>query len=95
MVIVHRRDAENAEKMNISRIKIFKTLYYNGYQLIKRQNYRCGYRGAKALGPGLLEFVYEEYKCHELNLQGFSLERQRNNLPQADGPFYFPASLPC
>jgi GxxExxY protein len=49
----------------------------------------------KALGPGLLESVYEEYKCHELNLQGFSLERQRNNLPKTDGPFYFPASLPC
>ena len=48
----------------------------------------------KTLGPGLLESFYEEYKCHELNLQGFSLERQRNNLPKTDGPFYFPASQP-
>ena len=31
----------------------------------------------KALGPGLLESAYEECICHELNLQGFSLERQK------------------
>ena len=31
----------------------------------------------KALGPGLLESAYEECMCHELNLQGFSLERQK------------------
>ncbi len=31
----------------------------------------------KALGPGLLESAYEECIFHELNLQGFSLERQK------------------
>ena len=31
----------------------------------------------KALGPGLLESTYEECICHELNLQGLSLERQK------------------
>jgi GxxExxY protein len=31
----------------------------------------------KALGPGLLESVYEECLCHELNLRGFSFERQK------------------
>jgi len=31
----------------------------------------------KNLGPGLLESIYEECLCHELNLQGFSIERQK------------------
>jgi GxxExxY protein len=31
----------------------------------------------KALGSGLLESVYEECLCHELNLRGFSFERQK------------------
>jgi len=31
----------------------------------------------KTLGPGLLESAYEECIFHELNLQGFSLERQK------------------
>jgi GxxExxY protein len=31
----------------------------------------------KALGPGLLESVYEECLCHELNLKGVSFERQK------------------
>ena len=31
----------------------------------------------KALGPGLLESVYEECLCHELSLKGFSFERQK------------------
>jgi GxxExxY protein len=30
----------------------------------------------KALGPGLLESVYEECLCHELDLRGFSYKRQ-------------------
>ena len=32
----------------------------------------------KALGPGLLESVYEECLCHELGLQGISFDRQRS-----------------
>jgi len=31
----------------------------------------------KALGPGLLESVYEECICHELSLRGLSFERQK------------------
>ena len=31
----------------------------------------------KAIGPGLLESVYEECLCHELSLKGFSFERQK------------------
>jgi GxxExxY protein len=31
----------------------------------------------KALGPGLLESVYEECLCHELSLRGFSFEQQK------------------
>ena len=31
----------------------------------------------RALGPGLLESVYEECLCHELDLQGMSFERQK------------------
>ncbi len=31
----------------------------------------------RALGPGLLESVYEECLCHELTLQGISFERQK------------------
>lgn len=31
----------------------------------------------KALGPGLLESVYEECMCHELGLQGLSFEKQK------------------
>ena len=31
----------------------------------------------KALGPGLLESVYEECLCHELDLRDLSFERQR------------------
>jgi GxxExxY protein len=30
----------------------------------------------RALGPGLLESVYEECLCHELHLRGISFERQ-------------------
>lgn len=31
----------------------------------------------KSLGPGLLESVYEECLCHELELRGLSFERQK------------------
>jgi GxxExxY protein len=31
----------------------------------------------KALGPGLLESIYEECLCHELELRGLSFERQK------------------
>ena len=31
----------------------------------------------KNLGPGLLESAYEECLCHELNLRGFSFEKQK------------------
>lgn len=30
----------------------------------------------KALGPGLMESVYEECLCHELNLRGLGFQRQ-------------------
>ena len=32
----------------------------------------------RALGPGLLESVYEECLCRELTLRGISFERQRS-----------------
>lgn len=31
----------------------------------------------RVLGPGLLESVYEEALCHELDLRGISFERQK------------------
>jgi len=30
----------------------------------------------RVLGPGLLESIYEEALCHELELRGFAVERQ-------------------
>lgn len=32
----------------------------------------------RALGPGLLESIYEECLCHELNKNGFAFKRQVN-----------------
>ncbi len=31
----------------------------------------------KTIGPGLLESAYEECLCHELNLRGLSIQRQK------------------
>ncbi len=31
----------------------------------------------KAIGPGLLESIYEDLLCHELDLRGISFERQK------------------
>ena len=39
----------------------------------------------KALVPGLLESTYEECLCHELSLQGLSLERQKSLAVQYKG----------
>ena len=36
----------------------------------------CSYKVHKALGPGLLEKVYEVCFCHELDKAGLSFERQ-------------------
>ena len=36
----------------------------------------CAYQIHRALGPGLLEGVYEVCLCHELNKRGISFERQ-------------------
>ena len=36
----------------------------------------CAYKVHKALGPGLLEKVYEVCFCHELDKAGLSFERQ-------------------
>ncbi len=36
----------------------------------------CAYHVHKALGPGLLEAVYEVCLCHELHKRGISFERQ-------------------
>ena len=36
----------------------------------------CSVKLHQALGPGLLESVYEMALCHDLNKQGLSLERQ-------------------
>ena len=36
----------------------------------------CGLRVHSALGPGLLESVYEECLCHELNKAGLRFRRQ-------------------
>jgi len=37
----------------------------------------CGIEVHKALGPGLLESIYEECLCYELNQQGIEFERQK------------------
>ena len=39
----------------------------------------------RALGPGLLESVYEECLSHELSLRGFSFERQKPQPVQYKG----------
>jgi GxxExxY protein len=36
----------------------------------------CAYTVHKALGPGLLESIYEVCFCHELTKQGLSIRRQ-------------------
>ncbi len=36
----------------------------------------CAIEVHRVLGPGLLESVYEECLCHELQLQGLTTERQ-------------------
>jgi GxxExxY protein len=36
----------------------------------------CGMRVHSALGPGLIESVYEECLCHELNSSGLAFRRQ-------------------
>lgn len=36
----------------------------------------CAYHVHKALGPGLLESVYEVCLCHELHKRGLAFERQ-------------------
>jgi len=37
----------------------------------------CAIEVHKLLGPGLLESVYEDALCHELNLQGLRFKRQK------------------
>ncbi|MBR5716400.1 MAG: GxxExxY protein [Bacteroidales bacterium] len=37
---------------------------------------RCAYNVYDELGPGLLESIYEEALVHELQIQGFKVERQ-------------------
>ena len=37
---------------------------------------RCAYTVYDELGPGLLESIYEEALVHELQIQGFNVERQ-------------------
>ncbi len=37
---------------------------------------RCAYNVFDELGPGLLESIYEEALAHELQIQGFHVERQ-------------------
>ena len=39
----------------------------------------CGMRVHRALGPGLLESVYEECLCHELSRSGLHFRRQIGN----------------
>ena len=50
----------------------------------------CAIEVHKELGPGLLESTYEECLCHELNLQKFAYERQKE-LPV----FYKGKNLDC
>jgi GxxExxY protein len=38
----------------------------------------CAIEVHRILGPGLLESVYEDALCHELNLQGIKFKRQQN-----------------
>ena len=38
---------------------------------------RCAYNVFDELGPGLLESIYEEALAHELQMNGFSVERQK------------------
>ncbi len=83
----HRRGAKNAEKMNIflsaerarkKKSHILKSLRH--YVIMDVNKLSSKIIGAaiemhNALGPGLLESVYEECICYELSLQDFSLER--------------------
>lgn len=45
----------------------------------------CAYRVHKALGPGLLEKVYEICFCHELRKAGLEVKRQTDILITYDG----------
>lgn len=45
----------------------------------------CFFRVHKALGPGLLESVYETCLCHEIGKRGFFLERQKSLPVHYDG----------
>ena len=54
----------------------------NLYTLTKREEWickeivDCAYKVHKALGPGLLEKVYEVCFCHELSKKGISFQKQ-------------------
>ena len=45
-------------------------------ELIAKQTIDCAFKVHKALGPGLLENVYEICFCHELKKHGLSFQRQ-------------------
>jgi len=45
-------------------------------ELIGKKIVNAAYTVHKALGPGLLEKVYEVCKCHELRKSGLTVERQ-------------------
>ncbi len=46
------------------------------YEHLTRQIIGAAIEVHKAVGPGLLESVYEECLCHELKLRGLGFERQ-------------------
>src|SRR6185312_5281837 len=46
------------------------------YETLTEQIIRAAIEVHKALGPGLLESVYEECLCHELHLRGLRFQRQ-------------------
>jgi GxxExxY protein len=67
---LQRGEAEYAEK-----IKEFK-MDKKEFDQITEAIIGAAIEVHRALGPGLLEAIYEECRCHELSLRGISFKRQ-------------------
>ena len=76
--MIYRRDAEHAEKSKE------KSLHDSVQKMALKINeitstiIAAAIEVHRALGPGLLESVYEECLCRELSLSGIAFERQKS-----------------